>query len=1006
MNITNNPLLKSDDLSLLNTYPVGIEIDSNTRSGIFIFNNRRFKVQILTRSGDNWQTKQLEEEQMRNTAQKVAVMLLKKNLLQSVPQASRLNIRINREGFKSGNEEMLGHDDSNQTKDTRADYDQIVNYLFNKTIQHVTNELDNHQPEEFAIGLQPQPTSRKTKKPRGIKFKKRGFNTGQRQKLEAQSQTIKSELQRKELDFENLEKERERLAEEKDQLAQKMEKISEDLRIAQEVNEINHAHNQELRREREQLESENKKITEHLQKVEGELQTLRHEVKGLRQGNEKLLKEIEKLNQLLNNVGKIDTELNELRATLASKSQEATTATDELNKLRVELAHKGEAVAQAETELNELKTTLESKNQEATTATDELNKLKAELAHKDKAVAQAETELNKLRTTLASKNQEATKAANELNDLRAELASKNQLLTSKESNIASLLKDNAGLIDQLNHLEDILKDKNNQVESLKTQLSLLDESFSSFQQNNGALFQQMQKLQDEQEKTVGHLRTKEAELAQAIQAKESIEKGLESNQAEIRRLTSLNQDLTSKISGLEVALKNADKALKANSKQLDQLESVKAQLSLLSEEFNWFTQDLASEIGEVTPKIEQMRKDLNGLADADEEVIPNQFEKLDSYIRAVKERIRNRLTEEQLQIDKLFEENDQLKRTYQKFVEEMGLKLKNLQQEKDQLTKDVKEQDQTIENQHHLIIELKRRKGIDQPSILSDSEKEGIKKNYDDLITAHKKLQDSILPKDIALQNKQQALQKALIQLEDKKKELAESSDKINWQEKQIQKLKRQVTALKKVERGEVDIYDSAPLIPQKKIEMLERELTGLINNLNETNKKMAMIKRLAEKQEHIFLELLLPYVKIKIQDYEKELDSLANLRKEQLDTEHLQMVLPEESSNRDELLQNLNYNIEKLKTTIDSKNSKIEKFESDLIKIAATNLGIIKALNENNINVFLILPKDVTSNDDVTWNDMEKMIIAYPLNWGDREELTTEYSLKDDIIELNHSSQ
>jgi DNA repair exonuclease SbcCD ATPase subunit len=950
VNITNNPLLKSDDLSLLNTYPVGIEIDSNTRSGIFIFNNRRFKVQILTRSGDNWQTKQLEEEQMRNTAQKVAVMLLKKNLLQSVPQASRLK--------------MLGHDDSNQTKDTRADYDQIVNYLFNKTIQHVTNELDNHQPEEFAIGLQPQPTSRKTKKPRGIKFKKRGFNTGQRQKLEAQSQTIKSELQRKELDFENLEKERERLAEEKDQLAQKMEKISEDLRIAQEVNEINHAHNQELRREREQLESENKKITEHLQKVEGELQTLRHEVKGLRQGNEKLLKEIEKLNQLLNNVGKIDTELNELRATLASKSQEATTATDELNKLRVELAHKGEAVAQAE------------------------------------------TELNKLRTTLASKNQEATKAANELNDLRAELASKNQLLTSKESNIASLLKDNAGLIDQLNHLEDILKDKNNQVESLKTQLSLLDESFSSFQQNNGALFQQMQKLQDEQEKTVGHLRTKEAELAQAIQAKESIEKGLESNQAEIRRLTSLNQDLTSKISGLEVALKNADKALKANSKQLDQLESVKAQLSLLSEEFNWFTQDLASEIGEVTPKIEQMRKDLNGLADADEEVIPNQFEKLDSYIRAVKERIRNRLTEEQLQIDKLFEENDQLKRTYQKFVEEMGLKLKNLQQEKDQLTKDVKEQDQTIENQHHLIIELKRRKGIDQPSILSDSEKEGIKKNYDDLITAHKKLQDSILPKDIALQNKQQALQKALIQLEDKKKELAESSDKINWQEKQIQKLKRQVTALKKVERGEVDIYDSAPLIPQKKIEMLERELTGLINNLNETNKKMAMIKRLAEKQEHIFLELLLPYVKIKIQDYEKELDSLANLRKEQLDTEHLQMVLPEESSNRDELLQNLNYNIEKLKTTIDSKNSKIEKFESDLIKIAATNLGIIKALNENNINVFLILPKDVTSNDDVTWNDMEKMIIAYPLNWGDREELTTEYSLKDDIIELNHSSQ
>lgn len=127
-------LISVADRQLLQAHHVSIEIDEKDHCGVIIFNDRRLKVTFLTRpSGKNidWESKQLEDDQMKKTASKVAAMMLKKKdeLLKTQEEQS-IGLTIHQKGFTDLNtEELIAHEDVNQQKNTRPDYDALMEYL-------------------------------------------------------------------------------------------------------------------------------------------------------------------------------------------------------------------------------------------------------------------------------------------------------------------------------------------------------------------------------------------------------------------------------------------------------------------------------------------------------------------------------------------------------------------------------------------------------------------------------------------------------------------------------------------------------------------------------------------------------------------------------------------------------------------------------------------------------------------------------------------------------------
>lgn len=128
------PLVSAADRQLLLNYNIQIDVDVGNKNGIIIYKDRRFKVSLLNRkSGEadaQWETLELKEEQLRETANKVAVMLLKKELLQT-DQDEPLHLKINQPGITclSDHDKLIKHEDAEETKNTRPDYDALISYL-------------------------------------------------------------------------------------------------------------------------------------------------------------------------------------------------------------------------------------------------------------------------------------------------------------------------------------------------------------------------------------------------------------------------------------------------------------------------------------------------------------------------------------------------------------------------------------------------------------------------------------------------------------------------------------------------------------------------------------------------------------------------------------------------------------------------------------------------------------------------------------------------------------
>lgn len=155
------PLLSAADAQLLNHYQVQIEIDAATGYGLIILQNRRLKVSILNnqpaeQGNPHWQAMPLGEHQMRDTAGKVAVMLLKKQLLQG-EQAQPLNFTIDQPGIKRlADQKQFTHEDPVPEKNTRNDFNALVAYLNKKEVKEEPDDSEV-KGEDLQINVQENP---------------------------------------------------------------------------------------------------------------------------------------------------------------------------------------------------------------------------------------------------------------------------------------------------------------------------------------------------------------------------------------------------------------------------------------------------------------------------------------------------------------------------------------------------------------------------------------------------------------------------------------------------------------------------------------------------------------------------------------------------------------------------------------------------------------------------------------------------------------------------------
>ncbi len=132
-------LVSQNEQQLLNTHQIQVQIDVTSKCGVIIFGQRQLKVKLLSQiSANEWQPVTLQEQQLKETASKVALMLIKKELLNNQHNYSKFEI-LDSGILVRDQHKVISHDEQG-SKNTRADYDTLMAYLARQTLEEV--ELD------------------------------------------------------------------------------------------------------------------------------------------------------------------------------------------------------------------------------------------------------------------------------------------------------------------------------------------------------------------------------------------------------------------------------------------------------------------------------------------------------------------------------------------------------------------------------------------------------------------------------------------------------------------------------------------------------------------------------------------------------------------------------------------------------------------------------------------------------------------------------------------------
>lgn len=154
-------LISKADQALLASHQV--QIDVQGKCGLMTIQGRKYTITLLTPNptteANNYPSSpdpiELSKEQMINTASKIAIILLKKELLQKVSPDALSSFKIDGQGIKTvdaHSEKEIKHEDAEIEKDTRIDYNALMDYLAasdkngNDAVDD-TNGVDEHEHE-------------------------------------------------------------------------------------------------------------------------------------------------------------------------------------------------------------------------------------------------------------------------------------------------------------------------------------------------------------------------------------------------------------------------------------------------------------------------------------------------------------------------------------------------------------------------------------------------------------------------------------------------------------------------------------------------------------------------------------------------------------------------------------------------------------------------------------------------------------------------------------------
>ena len=140
------PLIGETDKAWLRSHNVDVTINDSKQCGVIRINGKEYEVGLLLRTNpgsDKWTSGQIKKELMIEVASKIAVMLLKKDLLQQV-SGKLAQQRIDSLGFEN---EITGtkitHEDKESSRNTRQDFSNLVDYLRGKQIPQDDDAVDN-----------------------------------------------------------------------------------------------------------------------------------------------------------------------------------------------------------------------------------------------------------------------------------------------------------------------------------------------------------------------------------------------------------------------------------------------------------------------------------------------------------------------------------------------------------------------------------------------------------------------------------------------------------------------------------------------------------------------------------------------------------------------------------------------------------------------------------------------------------------------------------------------
>lgn len=473
-----------------------------------------------------------------------------------------------------------------------------------------------------------------------------------------------------------LEKANKELSEEKNKAASLSEQVkTKDEKITSLEKEIN-----ELKT---QLENTNKNKANLIVEYQAKIKEKEAEIERLNSEKKDLADQLQSENTKNENLEK---QLIELNAKVEQTDKDLKNANEKINDLEKQLAAEKEINKNLTEEIGKLFEDLKSKTSEVDALTSKVSVLANQIDkltfEKNKNKENYEKSKAELQVKLDLAAKELSKKSEEINEIKTELEkAKNNLTDEKAKNI-ELTEEVKEKEEQINNLEDQLKSLKEKVnkasydlESANNRIKELEKELANKETENKDLTEQIERLGKDLEikiNEVNNLNTKIVELEK--QVSENISKS-ETDAKEIERLNNELKDVKTKLTNKSSEVNNLNNEINSLKEVLEENKSKNIELTNTVEKLEKEAQELKEKIKSSESTITDLQKKNSTLTEK---------------LKAEKETNKNLQKEkEKLEKDKQNLEDKAIK---------LDKKVKEVETEKDQLTKDRENLQKELEN--------------------------------------------------------------------------------------------------------------------------------------------------------------------------------------------------------------------------------------------------------------------------------------------------------------------